>query len=213
MTNELLEKIYEPSSLSSLMLSACKVHARTVKDNYAVRRQKDKIKKIQDRYIGKCSEWKVYNSFLPLFSNITEPDMRVLKVEEKSWEPDLYIGKLPVIVKSCSPITRRKYCLSWMFSASKKKGKGKDIEVFGDDVKDKLCAFVLGDTVNNVFQIRVLVPLYTLLKEDLFSSPKVFHLQEYKKSVYACDLSIKGYRYNEINDSVYKLFNSYGEKL
>jgi len=192
------EEIFEKTTFPQKCVEVCQNFAQNINFDYFYKRNQYNEAAIRKQQLcGKLAEFLVYLKLREYFPNITKPDIKIYTNDKKNWEPDLKIGNFKLHVKSMErqTVVKYKYPLSWMFQYKNKSidtEKGKDLEVFtSESHKDILC--FVGININESSgRILAMVPLATIVKNNLFSDPKKESLKGIKKVVLYQDLKEKG---------------------
>ena len=174
-------------TLDAAIISRAKKFAdavtRTV--DYQDSNQSNKLKIRDDHFISKLGEEAVTKLMTARGNTIHGPDYVVYAGSQKNWNSDLLINGLEVAVKTQKKSAASKYGLSWTFqySAVRKDPILKNPEAWVcfvecDDGDENFCC--------TVFPPRKMKSLAAILKE-----PKLAHLKNKKKVVYAADLISK----------------------
>jgi hypothetical protein len=82
-------------------------------DKYKQRNQSDVKKVISDIYIGKMSEFAVWNYLQRDGKDATFPDIMIYPANKKSYDADIKAGDVKIHVKSC--VAMGVYPISWVF--------------------------------------------------------------------------------------------------
>jgi hypothetical protein len=82
-------------------------------DKYKQRNQSDVKKVISDIYIGKMSEFAVWNYLQRDGKDATFPDIMIYPANKKSYDADITAGDVKIHVKSC--VAMGVYPISWVF--------------------------------------------------------------------------------------------------
>ena len=211
-------RIYESITLDEELVQECWAFANDYKENYHLRGQHDRQKKIMDCHDGKIAEWIVYHRLKPFFCDLTQPDMKLYKKGEKSWKSDLFAadGVLEFAVKAC----RRLGNDSWIFQREDENGMGRDEGIYSPDACDKL---IIGVTIENRVKqrseedelrislpsmsgaIRTVLTLYEVRKRNLLEEPWKEELREYKDAMYYNSCNQHGFKTGIIHPTVTEL--------
>ncbi|MBF0556888.1 MAG: hypothetical protein HQK96_20425 [Nitrospirae bacterium] len=142
---------------------------------------------------GKDAELATAAFFIQKGYETTRPDFKLYPKEKKSFIPDLFISKKPILnipvhVKSTNPITAAAYDMSWTFQYADVNGRmdtgDHDKYIFDfPESKDRLvCCLVSG----NVVSILAMTEIWVLHKYNLFKPSKKYPTS--KRVIYLCDL-------------------------
>lgn len=159
------------------------VHTVNYKDSH-----QSNLKKIEDdHFVSKIGEEAVRKAFEYLGQEVQGPDYIIYKKKDKSWDEDLYIvsktapsEKVGLAVKTQKQSAATKYGLSWTFQHSKRR---KDPIL--NKAENWVCFVLYQDSATEAHCI-VFPPFQ--IKELTFKAPKLKHLKDKKKVVYAEDL-------------------------
>lgn len=147
---------------------------------YATRNQSNNEKRIKDQIVGKLGELATFIYFKDKAVELTQPDFKLYSKAEKSWDFDLKGDGINLHVKSQAIEQAKRYGESWIF-------QNQDKHIFRDvSDKDYVC-FVTVDLDRQSAEIKSIVKLEDLHKQDLFKKPKLAHLTS-KSAVYFTDL-------------------------
>jgi hypothetical protein len=139
------------------------------------------INKIKDdHFVSKIGE-EAAKDVLSAYGKVTGPDYTIYDGQEKSWGDDLSINNIGIAVKTQRKTNALKYGLSWTFQAGNKRR---------DSILNKPNAWVIfveyDDT--NPYNCNVYPPFQ--IKQLTFVEPKLLHLKNSKKVLYANTLPI-----------------------
>jgi hypothetical protein len=141
--------------------------------------QIDKIK--EDHFISKLGEEAV-KLVLQDYAVVKGPDYNIYATNQKNWNADLFINDTGVAVKTQKTSAAKKYDLSWTFQSGSQRRdvlldnpEGWVVFVEYNDLKPHLCQ------VYPPFQIKELV----------FQLPRLSHLHNHKRVVYANTLKVQ----------------------
>jgi hypothetical protein len=149
---------------------------------YATRNQFNNEKRIQDQIIGKIAEIVVFSYFKEKGIETTPPDFNIYKKSKKSWDHDIKNQELNLHIKSQSVEQAKKYGTSFVFEKTDKK----IFKEYSD--KDYVC-FVSVDLTNQSAEIKSILKLEDLHKNNLFKPMKLAHLTS-KSAVYFDDVKL-----------------------
>lgn len=148
--------------------------------NYADSNQTIKKKIQDDHFVSKIGEAAAYN-VLQEYGTVSLPDYEIYPASIKSWQEDLFMDGIGIAIKTQRRTAALRYGLSWTFQWSPQR-------------KDRLLehpdAWVIFVEYNdqNPYECHVYPPFQ--IKELTFLEPKLAHLQNNKKVVYAQTLPI-----------------------
>jgi hypothetical protein len=151
--------------------------------DYTDSNQSIKSKIQDDHFISKLGEEAVKKVFEERGSKVIGPDYTIYDGKKKSWSADLFINDIEVAVKTQKKSAAKKYGLSWTFQNS---------EIRKDPVlknPEAWICFVECDDSNENFSCKVFPP--KKMKSLTLKEPKLSHLKDKKKVVYADDLMKK----------------------
>ena len=148
---------------------------------YSTRNQHNKDKRTRDSLIGKLGEIAVYQTLLPKFPKITQPDFKIYKPKEKSWDFDLKDSSFNLHIKTQDVKIGKKFGTSWIFQSQ---GFSYDKEIFDRTSPNQHVAFVSLDLDSKLAYIRAIVSLDFLHDNAQFEEPAVHQLRGIKKAVY-----------------------------
>jgi hypothetical protein len=147
---------------------------------YASRNQFNPEKRALDSKIGKLGEFAVYESLKNKIANLTQPDCKIYKPREKSWDYDLKGDNANIHVKCQSVEQGEKYGVSWIF-------QNEDKHIFKNYNDNDYVAFVSLDLNKQEAHIRGIYLISFLHEKALFKKPKLAKLFN-KSAVYFDDL-------------------------
>jgi hypothetical protein len=165
--------------LSSSLISKARWFAKnvTATTNYKDSHQSNITKIEQDHFTSKLGEEAVKLAFEKFGKAAKGPDYTIYKSKQKSWEADLFVGGVPLAVKTQSAEAARKYGLSWTFQAGL---------VRRDPILEEPEAWVCFVELVSVSSARVYPPYQ--IKDLRFREPKLEKLKGSKLVVYAEEL-------------------------
>lgn len=178
----------------SCFVGRCRDFAVSCSNNYGLRNQSS-LCRIEDQVcFGKLGEFVAYKSLCGFVNDLSEPDLSVFGVNEKSFEWDLFGGGCNFAVKSFD--VQSSNPVSWTFQYSDMGGFGRDDVIFDTvhTTHDYVVFVVLGSTLNKG-RICSVVPLqvidnmtgYDFVSShgwDIFERPKKADLIGIKKCIY-----------------------------
>jgi len=148
------------------------------------RNQRDLEKCAKDSFQGKLGEICAYRLMQIYWPSITAPDFTIYPSFQKSWNPDMMIGNIPVHVKCQGHRSASEFGASWLFQWSNRNGRaGKDM-IFVDESEDGWVVFVLLDEDNKHGFIKAIVIISDLRKHDLFQLPFLNNKKKIKRAIY-----------------------------
>lgn len=147
---------------------------------YAKRNQFDPEKRKLDAKIGKLGEFAVYEYLKDKVQNLTEPDCKIYKPKEKSWDYDLKAVDKNFHVKCQNVVQGLKYGESWIFQKE-------DQHIFKNYKPEDYVAFVSVDLSKNEAYIKSILSVAFLHNNNLFKKPKLSYLDN-KAAVYFEDI-------------------------
>jgi len=153
-----------------------KAVVQTVNYSDSNQRHQEKIK--DDHFVSKIGEEAVVN-VLRDYGSVTGPDYTIYKGKDKSWLHDLEMNGTAIAVKTQRRTAARHYGLSWTFQNASRR---RDSLLYQPD------AWIVFVEYNdeNPYECFVYPPYQ--LKELTFEEPKLAHLKDTKKVVYAATL-------------------------
>ncbi len=148
--------------------------------------QTDLAKIRQDHYVSKVGEAAVAIVFQYCGRQVQGPDYGIYHGRQKSWDADLYIDNIPLAVKTQTSTAAAKYGLSWTFQA----GKYRQDPILA--TATAWVCFVEFNAGSNQEPKPGLgwcdvYPPYQI-HELTFAAPRLAHLKDSKKVIYAEDL-------------------------
>ena len=141
----------------------------------------NKFNKVKDdHFVSKIGE-EAAKIVLSVFGKVTGPDYAVYHGKLKSWDHDLFIHNIGIAVKTQRRTNALKYGLSWTFQSGEKR---RDTILYNPN------AWVIFVEYNDQhpYNCNVYPPLQ--IKQLTFKEPKLPHLKDYKKVVYADTLPL-----------------------
>ena len=147
---------------------------------YAKRNQWDANKRKADSLVGKIGELAVYYSLVEKYPDISYPDFKIYKAREKSWDYDMKDTAHNFHVKSQENLQSIKFSESWIF-------QNQDKHIFLNHLPQDYVAFVKVNLQTKSAEVRAILPVSLLHKEQLFKAPILSKLFD-KKAVYFEDL-------------------------
>jgi hypothetical protein len=171
-------------------LDKCKKFSEEVDTSfYATRNQFNSEKRVKDSYIGKLGEIAVYQILKNQIKDITEPDFKIYKAKEKSWDFDLKGEGMNLHIKTQDLKVGEKYGVSWIFQFGDGKSRSYDKEIFDRISPSQYVAFVSLDLVESEATVRAMVSLDFLHEKKIWAAPKLDKLKIANKvAVYLKDL-------------------------
>ena len=171
-------------------IDKCKKFSEEVDTSfYATRNQFNSEKRIKDSYIGKLGEVAVYQILKNKIKDITEPDFKIYKAKEKSWDFDLKSTDINLHVKTQDLKVGEKYGVSWIFQFGDGKSRSYDKEIFDRTSPNQYVAFVSLDLTTLEATVRAMVTLDFLHDKKIWAAPKLDKLKIANKlAVYLKDL-------------------------
>lgn len=137
------------------------------------------IKKIKDdHFVSKLGE-EAAKIVLSEFGKVIGPDYRIYEANKKSWQDDLFINNIGFAVKTQRRTAALKYSLSWTFQSGK---------IRKDSILQKPDAWVIFVEYNDEKPYNCIVYPPYQIKNLNFEEPKLSHLKEHKKVIYAAKL-------------------------
>jgi hypothetical protein len=136
-------------------------------------------RQIQQNRMAKLAEIAVHKIF-----STTYPDFNLYKGPEKSWAPDLFLGKYNIHVKSQEIETAAKCGISWLFQ--KDYSQNRVDAVVTSAKQADLTAVVLMDACTSTALIMGIVPVLSVV--SLFREPQVEKLRDKKLALYYSDM-------------------------
>ena len=137
------------------------------------------FKKIKDdHFVSKLGE-EAAKIILSEFGEVKGPDYGIYETKQKSWDDDIFVNEIGLAVKTQRRTAAKKYSLSWTFQCSKLRK---------DTILQKPDAWVVFVEYDDTSPYNCYVyPAYQI-KNLFFAEPKLPHLKEHKKVVYAAML-------------------------
>jgi len=143
--------------------------------NYADTHQANRHKVRHDHFVSKVGEEAVKAIFEKLNHRVRGPDYTVYAGKGKSWEADLFVGDVPLAVKTQTAEAGKRFELSWTFQL----GPYRRDPILNQP--EAWVCFVEFDEPKNVCRVY---PPYQI-KELTFEPLKLARLQKVKIAVYA----------------------------
>lgn len=172
----------------------CREFANSCSNNYQDRNQSDERWITEQGFVGKMGEFVAYESLRGLVDGLSEPDIVIYEVREKSFGWDMTGGGFNFAVKTFD--TESPFPVSWTFQYADVGGFGRDKLIFdvAHGPNDYLVCVVM-DAKKNEGRISSVVPLATIDKLtgydfvsahhwDIFENPKLAKLIGIKKCIY-----------------------------
>ena len=141
--------------------------------------QTDLTKIRQDHYVSKVGEAAVAAVFQHYGRQVQGPDYGIYQGRQKSWDADLYIDTIPLAVKTQTSAAAAKYGLSWTFQA----GKYRQDPILA--METAWVCFVEFNMDFNQGSGSCDVYLPYQIRELTFGEPRLAHLKDSKKVIYA----------------------------
>lgn len=159
-------------------------------DKYAKRKQFNPIKIQKDIKTGKLGEVLVYDALSESLKDLTYPDFNIYDKKDKSWDADLKAPSLglSLAVKTQDIESSIAYGDSWVFQFNMGKSYDCDSGIFKVQDDNHYVAFVSLNSPRREGNIRAIVKVNWLHKNNLFKPMKLKHLQGNKVAVYLEDL-------------------------
>ena len=137
------------------------------------------LKKIKDdHFVSKMGE-EACKMVLSELGIVHGPDYTIYSADKKSWEDDLMVNGIWYAVKTQRRTAAKKYSLSWTFQSGEKR---KDI------ILQKPEAWVVFVEYDDTAPYNCYIYPPYQIKYLIFDEPKLLHLKEHKKVVYAAML-------------------------
>lgn len=142
--------------------------------------------KVYQHYVGKLGELAVY-LYLKDEHDITEPDFKIYKAKDKSWDSDLKVEDKCLSIKSQDIKSAKKFGLSWTFQHIK--GGRSDSSI-------KKNIIVIPTLYDNTYynDLRIIIFPSIKINDVKFGEPKKQTLKGKKIVMYAID------NYNLLNE-------------
>lgn len=143
---------------------------------YQRRGQSNHDKITFDVFTGKLAEWGVYLQARNLGVQLAEPDMRIVQPDQKTFDPDLQVGKWRIHVKSVDYDNAKKYGMSWSFSI-------KDHLITRPHKHDLIYLCVVRHNGDSA-KVKILGKAQAVLVTGLYGLPRKETLQHSKRVLY-----------------------------
>lgn len=146
----------------------------------------------KDHLVSKLGEEAVREVLQYFGFQVKGPDYQIYQGKQKSWEADLFVGDIPLGVKTQSRSAAERYSTSWTFQAGKKR--------FDPILKqpEHWVCFAVVDLK------KIPIPAWVFpcfqVSELPFSFPKLKHLRDEKRVVYARDLPLLSREVRKLED-------------
>jgi hypothetical protein len=165
------------------LFSLCEDFANKSTNNYADRGQTDQENIKRQTIFGKLGEFIAYRSLFKFVRGLTEPDVEIKKVRDKSYDCDMVSDGYNFAVKSCSRFSS--FPVSWIIQSSDINGYGRDKFIFkrSPDANDFVLMVIVDDDacVGRIVATPALLSLHDL---ELFETPLSRNIRDYKKAIY-----------------------------
>jgi hypothetical protein len=143
----------------------------------------DESKIEQDIFIGICAEFAVSNFFNHMKRKCSNPDLRILPNDKKSFDNDLTVHPGHLINVKTFDQTKRKDA-SWIFQLGK---NGVDRSLTSTTLKHNYVLTKI-NLIQNSCTIMASITGKIISKYDLLKEPQLEHLKHQKKAIYYHDL-------------------------
>ncbi|MEM9884885.1 MAG: hypothetical protein AAF849_03265 [Bacteroidota bacterium] len=169
-------KVILPATVFTKANNFAEEVVRTV--NYKDSNQSNLAKIQQDHFVSKLGEEAVRQIYEQANWQVKGPDYTIYEGKRKSWEEDLFVDDIGLAVKTQKRTSADRYGLSWTFQCSERRK---------DPVLNHplawVCFVVFEDTTDKSCSVYPAMQI----QELRFRPPKLKHLQNKKKVVYAED--------------------------
>ena len=137
------------------------------------------LKKIKDdHFVSKLGE-EACKIVFSKYANVAGPDYTIYPGDRKSWQEDLMIDSVGLAVKTQRRTAAKKYSLSWTFQYGAKR---KDTLLHNPE------AWVVFVEYDDTAPYNCYIYPPYQIKNLIFQEPKLLHLKNHKKVVYAAML-------------------------